>query len=144
MLALARVNSNVGRFHMLKATLSIGILLAVSVTVGGRGSCHQLDPEIADSCPSLAVSCPDNVDGNSELRATASAGGPGDKLKFHWTVTWPRGVPKGRIKSGQGTPSLVVAVPRHARGSVTVTVKVTGWDPACPNKSSCSTMIGRN
>jgi len=129
---------------MLKATLSIGILFAVSVTVGGRGACRQENPEIADSCPTVAVSCLDNVDENSELRAYASVGGPGDKLKFHWTVTWPRGVRKGRIKSGQHTPSLVVSVPRHARGSVTVTVRVSGWDPACPNKSSCSTMIGRN
>jgi hypothetical protein len=129
---------------MLKAMLSVGVLFAVSVTVGGSDAWRGLSPEIADSCPTVAVSCPDNVDVNSELRAYASFGGPGDKLKFYWTVTWPRGVRKGRIKSGQGTPSLVVSVPPHARGSVTVTVKVTGWDPACPNKSSCSTMIGRN
>jgi hypothetical protein len=119
------------------------MLVALSVAVGGRGAGRQQNPGSAD-CPTVASSCPDYVEGNSELHAYATVGGPGDKLKYHWTVTWPRGVPKGRIRSGQGTPSLVVSVPRGARGSVTVTVKVIGWDTACPNQSSCSTMIRRN
>jgi hypothetical protein len=131
------------RLHILKATLSIAIVFAVSVMVGGRGTPRQHNQGIAD-CPTVAVSCPENVEGNSELHAYASFGGSGDKTKFQWTVTWPTGVRKGRIKSGQGTPSLVVSVPRRAHGSVTVTVKAIGWDPACPNESSCSTMIGGN
>jgi hypothetical protein len=137
-----RVNSDVVRLLMLKATLSIGILFAASAAVGGRGASRQQNPGIAD-CPTVAVSCPDNVEGNSDLHAYASVLGPGDKLKYHWTVAWPPGARKGRIKSGQGTPSLVISVPRRARGSLTVTVKVFGWDTACRNDASCSTEIGR-
>ena len=135
--------STVVRLHFLKATLSIGVLVAVSFAVGGRGASRQQNPGIGD-CPTVTVSCPANVDGNSELHAYAATMvmGGRDKLKFQWTVTWPPGVRKGRIRSGQGTPSLVVSVPRRARGSITVTVKVIGWDPVCRNESSCSTPIG--
>ena len=69
----------------MKATLSIGILFGVSVRVGGRAGCRQQNRGIAD-CPTVAVSCPDNVEENSELHAYATVGGPGDKLKYHWTV----------------------------------------------------------
>ena len=143
MLALARVNSNVVRLLMLKTTLSVGILIAVSVVAGGSDVSGQPDP-VLDQCPVLSVSCPEGVDSNSQLHAYASVSVTPAKLKFHWTVTWPTGVPKGRIESGQGTPALVISVPRGMRGSVTVTVKVTGWDPVCRNDASCSTMIERD
>ena len=130
------------RLHILKAALTIGILFAVSAVVGGQGANLQQNPGIADCPPTVSVICPDDVEGNSDVRFDASVGGY--KLKYHWTVTWPRGSRKGRIKSGQGTPSLVLFVPRRARGSLTVSVKVIGLDKACPNKSSCSTMIARN
>jgi hypothetical protein len=90
----------------------------VSGVVGGRGAGLPQSP-VADLCPPVAVSCPDNVDKNFELHAYASVSGAADKLKFHWTVTWPAGVRKGRIKSGQGTPSLVVSVPRRPNGGFT-------------------------
>jgi hypothetical protein len=126
----------------LNATLSIIVLFVVSLAIGGRGTNYQQDPNI--NCPLVAVNCPDNVAGNADLHAYAKVTGSGrDKLKYKWTVFWPAGVPKGRIKSGQGTPSLVVSVPRRARGSVTVTVEVFGLDPSCRMDSSCSTVIGR-
>ena len=137
-----RVNSVVVRLHPLKATLSIVLLFVVSFASGGRGTNYQQDPNIV--CPLVAISCPDKVTG-ADLHAYATVTGSGhDKLKYHWTVTWPAGVRKGRIKSGQGTPSLVISVPRGARGSVTVTVEVFGLDPSCRMDSSCSTAIGRN
>ena len=129
---------------MLKPTLAVIVFLAASATIGGHATGFQDNPGIRD-CPYISVSCPDTVDGNSDLHAATNfTSSAGYKLKYHWTVTWPRGVRKGRIKSGQGTPSLVVSVPRRARGSLTVTVKVTGLDPACGNEASCSTMIARN
>jgi hypothetical protein len=131
------------RLHPLNATLSIVLLFVVSFAIGGRGINRQQDPNIV--CPIVAVSCPDKVTGHADLHAYATVTGSGhNKLKYNWTVTWPAGVRKGRIKSGQGTPSLVVSVPRRTRGSVTVTVAVFGLDPSCNMESSCSTAIGRN
>ena len=125
---------------MLKPTLATLIFFAISGTIGGHGTNLQDNPGIRD-CPTVSVSCPDEVHGNSDLHVAANVS---RNTKYYWTVVWPRGSRKGRIKSGQGTPSLVISVPRGARGSLTVTVKVTGWDKACPTESSCSTMIVRN
>jgi hypothetical protein len=131
------------RLHPLKVTIGIGMLFVVSLAIGGRGTNHQQDPSIV--CPVVAVSCPDKVTGGAYLHVYATVTGSGrDKLKYNWTVTWPAAVRKGRIKSGQGTPSLVVSVPRRARGSVTVTVEVFGLDPSCRMDSSSSIVIGRN
>ena len=135
---------NVVRLHMLKATLSLGILFAVSTAAGGRGAKSPTKFGI-DQCPAIAVSCPDRVEGNSDLHAYAGvAGSTGNNLKYHWTVTWPSGTRKGHIKSGQDTSSLVIFIPRSARGSLTVTVRVAGLDKACRNDESCSTMIAPN
>ncbi len=127
------------RLHILKATLTIGTVFAVCAVVGGNGANPQQNPGIAD-CPNVLVSCPDDVEGNSDLHVYASVSGLG--LKYHWTVTWPRGFRKGRIKYGQGTPSLVISVSGRAR-SLTVTVKVAGLDKACGNEASCTTTIAR-
>jgi len=136
-----RVNSTVVRLHILKATLTIGILFAVSAVVGGQGANLQQNPPGIADCPTVSVSCPDDAKGNSDVHVYANVL---TNVKYRWTVIWPPGIRKGRIKSGQGTPSLVISVPRRARGSLTVTVKVAGLDMACRNDASCSTMIGRN
>ena len=134
------VNSTVMRLHILRATLIIGILFAVSAVVAGQGANLQQNPPGIGDCPTISVSCPDEIKGNSDLRVAANIL---RGLKYHWTVTWPRGFRKGRIKSGQGTPSLVISVPRRMRGSLTVTVRVTGLDKACRNEASCSTTVAR-
>ena len=140
-MALARVNSNVVRFHIVKVILIVGILFTVSAGGGGRGRGRQQNPGIAD-CPTVTTTCREKVSENSDAQAYAIVGGPAAKLKYHWTVTWSPGTRRGRIKSGQGTPSLVVFVPRRARGSLTMTVKVIDWNnTGCPNESSCSTII---
>jgi hypothetical protein len=135
------VNSDVVRLPMQSRTLATIVFLVTSTTIGGH---FQDNPGIRD-CPYVSVSCPDAVDAKSDLHAAANfTGSPSSRIKYYWTVTWPSGGRKGRIKSGQGTPSLVVSVPRRTRGSLTVTVKVTGFDPACDKEVSCSTLLGRN
>jgi hypothetical protein len=126
---------------MLKPTLATVIFFAILVPIGGHGTNLQDNPGIRD-CPTISVVCPDNVfDENSDLHFYANVL---PNVKYHWSIGWVRGFRKGRIKSGQGTPSLVVSASGPARHGLTVTVKVAGLDKACRNEASCSTMIARN
>lgn len=126
---------------MLKLTLATAILFAMSMTTGGHNAKLQDNPGIRD-CPTISVVCPDNVfEKNSYLRFYANVL---PNVKYHWSIGWVRGFRKGRIKCGQGTPSLVVSPSAPARRGLTVTVKVTGLDKACRNEASCTTMVARN
>jgi len=122
---------------MLKPTLATVIFFALFATIGGHGTNLQDNPGIRD-CPTISVDCPDNVfDENSDLHFYANVL---PNVKYHWSIGWVRGFRKGRIKSGQGTPALVVSASGPARRGLTVTVRVTGLDKACPNESSCTTI----
>jgi hypothetical protein len=126
---------------MLKPTLATVVFFAISATLGGHGTNSQDNPGIRD-CPTISVVCPDNVfEENSDLHFYANVL---PSVKYHWSIGWVRGFRKGRIKSGQGTPSLVVSASGPARRGLTVTVKVTGLNKACRNEASCTTMIARN
>ncbi|HBB94135.1 MAG TPA: hypothetical protein DC054_01980 [Blastocatellia bacterium] len=110
---------------MLKSIFAAVIFFAISATTGGHGTNFQDNPGIRD-CPTITVACPDNVfEENSDLHFSANIL---PNVKYHWSIGWVRGFPKGRIKSGQGTPSLVVSASGPARRGLTVTVKVTGLD----------------
>jgi hypothetical protein len=118
--------------------ITMGVIFTLSAAVGGRGANFQQNPPGIGDCPTVSVSCPEDGKANSILEVAANIL---PDVKYHWTVTWPPGFRKGRIKSGQSTPSLVIYVPRRARGMLTVTVKVSGLDKACRNETSCSTTI---
>ena len=126
---------------MLKPTLASVVFFAISAPIGGHGGYPQDNPGVAD-CPTILVDCPDNIfEKHSDLHFYANIL---PNVKYHWSIRWVRGFRKGRIKSGQGTPSLVVSASGPARRGLTVTVKVTGLDKACRNEASCTTMIARN
>ena len=92
-------------------------------------------------CETITVSCPETVDEHADINfqgSVARAAGPLLPLQYHWSLG---GIPKAHIKSGQGTPSIVVSVPRRAAGELTATFIVTGVKKGCNNKASCSTTI---
>ena len=124
---------------MLKGTLATVCFFVIPSAGGGHGINHQANPLGIGECPIITVSCPEKVERNSDMRVGVSVNS-GGKLKYHWTVTSPPGF---RIKSGQGTHSLVISVSGRAQGSFTASVKVDGLDKVCPNESSCTTILAR-
>ncbi len=79
-------------------------------------------------CPSISVSGPAGVTspgGTMTFTANVS-GGSQPSVTYNWSVS------SGEITSGQGTPSINVAVPTDmSGGNITATVDVGGTDPAC-------------
>jgi hypothetical protein len=119
------------------------VILLTVVTAGEASSKHKRDfsPDIV--CPTIFIECPENVfHEESDLKFHAHVGDTLSKVKFRWTVHWVRGFPKGRIKSGQGTTSLVVSVSGAARRGLNVTFTILGLPRSCNlNKASCTTEI---
>jgi hypothetical protein len=108
----------------------------------GCASC-SIDPQsLADIpicvlCPTVAVSCPEEIKVGERATFTASlTSGPGSpKETFNWTVT------DGKIVYGQGTPSITVDTTEVKGETITATVEVGGIDPVCNRTSSCSTQV---
>jgi hypothetical protein len=119
-------------------------LVVLSPLCVRRGECSfSTDREnpVNDQCPQLYVECPDDVfNEKSPLKFQARVSGttPGQRLTYHWTVSWVRGFPKGRIKSGQGTSSIIVEASGPARKGLTVTVSVKGFPKGCGKQASCT------
>jgi len=88
-------------------------------------------------CPTVSVSCPDNVPVGQSITYTASvSGGPsGLSPTYNWSVS------AGTISSGQGTSSITVDTTGLGGQSVTATVSVGGADPSCSTTSSCTTSV---
>src|SRR5438552_9642522 len=117
---------------MLKTLTLSSLILMSTMTVGESsfGSAQENVP--SDICPIISVDCAENVfDENSDLKFKAQVGAAISKVKYHWTVHWIHGFPKGRIKSGQGTTSIVISASGPARRGLTVTFTVKGLDKAC-------------
>jgi hypothetical protein len=87
-------------------------------------------------CPTVAVSCPDNVPVGQPITYTASVTG-GDNLTptYNWSVS------AGTISSGQGTSTITVDTTGLGGQSVTATVSVGGADPSCSTTASCTTSV---
>ena len=118
------------------------LMFPVAATGCSLGSATANSP-IDVVCETINVACPETVDEHSDINfqaAVARAAGPLLPLRYHWSL---RGVPKARIKSGQGTPSIVVSVPRRTAGRLTATVTVIGVKKGCNNRASCWTAIAR-
>jgi hypothetical protein len=130
-------------YTMLKMLATALVLLLSNVTVSeGSPEWANTYPQI-DNCETVTVACPETVDEHSYIKFQASvarAAGPLLPLRYHWTL---RGVPKAHIKSGQGTSSIVVSVPRRTAGNLTATVTVTPVTKGCNNQASCRTTIVR-
>ena len=88
-------------------------------------------------CPTVAVTCADAVDQGQPITFTAGVtGGPSSvTATYNWSVS------AGTISSGQGTSSITVDTAGIGGQTVTATVEVGGYDPACGKTASCSTQV---
>ena len=120
----ATVEVNDGNLH--KATGSATVTVA---------DCTCKRPIV---CPTVSVSCPNEVEPNQPITFTASVQGgePGATFTYNWSVS------AGTISSGQGTSSITVDTAGLAGQSVTATVSLGGADPSCTGTTaSCTTSI---
>ena len=131
---------------MFRVAATLVLILASTTTLGSRSPVTYQDPlrqvpEYPCGEPPfvLRVECPDSYTPNSDLVFHAYTDYPRDEyeIKFRWTIWWARGVRKGRIKSGQGSDTLVVSA-RH--GKVTGIVRITGTPKECMHTASCTTL----
>src|SRR5437773_6657689 len=111
---------------MLKLIPIAVILLTSNMTAGDCSFGFASANSQVDVCEPITVACPETVNEHSDIKFEAyvarAASSPRSKLNYHWSVGWVLGFRRGRIKSGQGTSSIVVSVPRPAPSSLTVAV----------------------
>ncbi len=105
---------------------------STSVTVE---NCPCVSAPIA--CPTISVSCPDNVTAGSPITFTANVSGGDNNVTptFNWTVS------AGTISGGQGTSSITVDTTGLGNQTVTATADVGGYDRTCSASNSCSTTV---
>ena len=86
-------------------------------------------------CPTVAVTCPENAESNQSMKFQAHVygGDPTVKVTYTWSVS------AGKISGGQGTSTITIDVSDVTRRSITATVSIGGYDPACVNTASCTT-----
>jgi hypothetical protein len=118
----ATVEVNDGNQHTANAS--------TSVTVAECTNC-------VPPCPAINVSCPDAVDQGSPITFNASVTGGATNV----TATYNWSISAGTITSGQGTSSITVDTANLGGQSVTATVDVGGYDPACSKAGSCTTAV---
>jgi hypothetical protein len=88
-------------------------------------------------CPTVSVSCPSDVEQGSPITFTASVSGgpPSATATYNWSVS------AGTISGGQGTSSITVDTAGTGGQSITATVELGGFDPACSRTASCTTAV---
>jgi hypothetical protein len=102
-----------------------------------RCDCVEVAPT-PPPCPTVAVSCPDTVNGGDQITFTASVSGGDTNVTptFNWTVS------AGTISGGQGTSSITVdTAGLSGNTTVTATVDVGGYERSCSASNSCTTGI---
>ena len=106
---------------------------SATVTVADCAGCK----EPVKPCPTVAVSCPGDVELGSPITFTASATSSDSSITptYNWSVS------AGTISGGQGTSSITVDTAGLGGQSVTATVDVGGFDPACSRSASCTTSV---
>ena len=97
-----------------------------STTVTIANCLHCVPP-----CPTVSVSCPDNVDLGAPITFNASVNGDAN-VTYNWSVS------AGTISSGQGTSSITVSTDGLGGQTVTATVELGGLDPSCSRTASCT------
>jgi hypothetical protein len=126
-----------GIAKVLLITLLAALAGAVATAVPRAGD-ETHNPQAAPtSCPTVTVSCLDNVSLARLINFTAniSGGDPRVTPTFKWTVSG------GTISSGQGTGSIKVKVEGAGYGVFTATVDAGGYDRGCAMSNSCTIVI---
>lgn len=95
----------------------------------------QQSKMVHESCPSIGVSCPSDVEVGKLQVFKASVSDPNAKLSYKWEVVG------GQLIEGQGTPEIKVKLIRRLEEGVVATLRVCGLDPTCATTASCSTAI---
>jgi hypothetical protein len=114
--------------NMQKATGS------ATVTVADCTDCVKPPPP----CPTVSVTCPNDVEANQPITFTASVAG--GEAGAAWTYNWS--VSAGTISGGQGTSTITVDTTGIGGQSVTATVSIGGADPSCTGTTaSCTTSV---
>ena len=72
-------------------------------------------------CPTIAILGPESLEDESVFTANV-IGGSQETVRYEWTVIG------GEILEGQGTPFITVKI--HTRAGGSVTIKISGTDPA--------------
>lgn len=111
------------------------LLVFSAIFITGAVSAQQ---KPAPKCPTVRVSCPDQVKQGEPITFTADVNGgdPNVTPTFNWTVS------ASGIESGQGTSSITVDTKEVKAGTtITATVDVGGYDRECSTSSSCTTSI---
>jgi hypothetical protein len=121
----ATVEVNDGNGHIVPGSTTL--------TVADCTGCEKPAPV----CPTVSVSCPGDVEQGSPITFTASvSGGPANaNATYNWSVS------AGTISGGQGTSSITVDTAGAGGQSITATVELGGFDPACSRTASCTTSV---
>ena len=95
--------------------------------------------EMIAECPKIDMTYPDPFDEKAPLKFEVRIEGadPNKQLKYSWFVS------KGRVKSGQGTASIVVEVDGVERQGLTATVVICGLPYECENEISRTTATAK-
>jgi hypothetical protein len=118
----ATVEVNDGNSHVVPASTTVTI-----------AECTGCVPP----CPAIAVSCPDAVDIGQPITFSASITGGATNV----TATYNWSVSAGTISGGQGTSTITVDTAGLGGQTVTATLEVSGYPPACGRTASCSTQV---
>jgi hypothetical protein len=119
---------------MRRRIAAIALALVGSLAGGAPATIAAQDP----GCPTVNVTCPDQVEKDTPLTVTAivSGGDPNVTPTFNWTVS------AGTISSGQGTSSITVDTTGVDGGQfVTATVDIGGYSRECSTSSSCTSSV---
>ena len=116
----------------------LGCSFGQNVSTSERPVSGPLLPARRDPCPRVVVTCPDPFDEKAPLQFQASIEGvaANARLKYSWFVS------HGRVKTGQGTYSIVVDT--LERQGLTATVIVCGLPYECENEALCTTFIAKD
>jgi len=101
---------------------------STTVTIAPCPNCEK------PPCPTVNVSCPDQVDEGQPMTFTANFSG-NQSITYNWSVS------AGTISSGQGTSSITVDTTGLGGQTVTATVEIGGIDPSCSRTASCTTSV---
>jgi len=105
---------------------------SATVTVADCTGCVPPPPV----CPTVSVSCPDQVEPNAAITYTASVTQAPSGVTYNWSVS------AGTITSGQGTSTITVDSTGLGGQSVTATVSLGGAAPECSNTTaSCTSNV---
>jgi hypothetical protein len=111
--------------------LSFFVVLIIASATENRPQENSVVENPPPNCPSITVSCP-VTEGDLTFIALVTGGDPEARLGYKWSVV------RGDIRSGQGTPQIVVKLLRDGR-SITATVEVSGLAAECgKNVASCT------